>query len=74
MARIREETNEEQVPGDTASIKFMEGPDDDFVTKPSTDPAPDFVSMDSTQPYRLELTLERATGKRLATRSRRLLM
>ncbi len=61
MARIREETNEEQVPGDTASIKFMEGPDDDFVAKPSTDPAPDFVSMDSTQPYRLELTLERAT-------------
>ncbi len=59
-ARINEETNEEQVPGDTASIKFLEGPDNDFVTKPDS-VAPDFVTMDSRKPYRLELTLERAT-------------
>ncbi len=59
-ARINEETNEEQVPGDTSSIKFLEGPDNDFVTKPDS-LNPDFVTMDSTKPYRLELTLERAT-------------
>ena len=59
-ARIREETNIAQVAGDTSSIKFLEGPDDDFVARPDSD-NPDFVSLDSSQPYRLELTLERAT-------------
>ncbi|MEM7314321.1 MAG: hypothetical protein AAF497_14320, partial [Planctomycetota bacterium] len=59
-ARIREEKNEALVDGDTSSIKFLEGPDDDFVVKPDAE-APDFIAMDSSQAYRLELTLERAT-------------
>ena len=55
-ARIREESNEAQVAGE--SVRFLEGADGDTVAEPNQD-EPDFVAMDSTRPYRLELTLER---------------